>query len=192
MTPKVDAENTAAVTAHASLERRLRDFDGTGYDKGRNVLWQSAWFATMNLIFMKWWLPAFLRPGILRIFGANVGQRVLIRHRVRIQWPWKLGIGDDCWIGEGVWLMNLEPITIEHDVCVSQEAFLCTGAHRPADPFFAFDNGPIAVRSGAWIGARALILRGAVVEAGQVVPAGTRVSRGAIPSVESPSGRGAT
>ena len=83
-----------------------------------------------------------------------------IRHRVRVQWPWKLSIGDDCWIGEGVWLLNLEPITVEHDVCLSQEAFICTGCHRHRDPAFEFDNGPIAIGAGAWVAARATVLRG--------------------------------
>jgi putative colanic acid biosynthesis acetyltransferase WcaF len=159
------------------VERRLRDFTGAGYDKGRNVLWQTAWFATMNLVFMKWWLPPRLRPWILRAFGAQIGKRVLIRHRVRVQWPWKLTIGDDCWIGEGAWLMNLEPITIEHDVCISQEALLCTGSHRHRESTFEFDNGPIHIDAGAWVAARATVLRGSLVAPTAVVPAGQAIGR---------------
>lgn len=154
-------------------QRRLRDFTGAGYDKGRSKLWQAAWFAVMNLVFLKWWLPPRLRPAILRAFGADVGERVFIRHRVRVLWPWKLSIGDDCWIGEGAWLLNLEPITIEHDVCISQEALLCTGSHKHRDPAFEYDNGPIHLGAGAWIAARATVLRGAVVGSRSVVAAGT-------------------
>ena len=110
-------------------DRSLRTFTGAGYDKGRPVAVQALWFATMNLVFMKWWFPARLRPGLLRAFGATVGERVFIRHRVRVLWPWKLTIGDDCWIGEDAWLLNLEPITLEHDVCLSQGALLRTGSH---------------------------------------------------------------
>jgi len=160
-----------------AVERRLRSFTGAGYDKGRSVLWQAAWFAVMNLVFMKWWLPARMRPAILRAFGAEIGERVLIRHRVRVQWPWKLSIGDDCWIGEGAWLLNLEPISIEHDVCISQEAFLCTGSHKHADPAFEFDNGPIRIEAGAWVAARATVLRGSEVATSRVVPAGRVVNR---------------
>jgi putative colanic acid biosynthesis acetyltransferase WcaF len=165
------------VSARPAVDRRLRDFSGAGYDKGRSVLWQAAWFAVMNLVFVKWWLPARLRPVILRAFGARVGERVLIRHRVRVLWPWKLSIGDDCWIGEGAWLLNLEPITIERDVCVSQEAFLCTGSHLHRDPAFEFDNAPIHVGAGAWIAARATVLRGAVVSRGAVIGAGDVLRR---------------
>ena len=152
--------------------RSLRSFTGAGYDKGRSVVWQALWFAVMNVVFMKWWFPARLRPSLLRAFGAQIGERVFIRHRVRVLWPWKLSIGDDCWIGEGVWLLNLEPITIEHDVCLSQEAFLCTGSHDHRDPAFEYDNAPIHIGAGAWIAARATVLRGATVMPGEVVAAG--------------------
>ena len=102
---------------------------------------------------------------------------MLIRHRVRVLWPWKLEIGDDCWIGEGVWLLNLEQITIADDVCLSQEAFLCTGSHQHQDPAFEFDNAPIRVGAGAWIAARAMVLRGTTIKAGEVVAGGVVVHR---------------
>ena len=102
-----------ACQAAPAKRRKLRAFRPDGYDKGRGRLWQIAWFVTMNLVFRAWWCPARLRPAILRAFGARVGKRVLIRHRVRVLWPWKLSIGDDCWVGEDAWLLNLEPITLD-------------------------------------------------------------------------------
>src|SRR5664280_2710554 len=65
------------------VRRSLRDFRGTGYDKGRPIVVQALWFAFMNLVFMKWWLPASWRVYLLRAFGSEVGKNVLIRHRVR-------------------------------------------------------------------------------------------------------------
>jgi putative colanic acid biosynthesis acetyltransferase WcaF len=166
------------IAASASeTTRRLRDFTGVGYDKGRNKFWQAAWFATQNVIFSKWWCPARLRPRILRSFGAHIGDRVLIRHRVRVLWPWKLSIGDDCWIGEDTWLLNLEPIIIERDVCISQGAFLCGGSHQWRVPAFEYDNGPITIGVGAWVAARSIVLRGTAVPAGAVVPAGSVVAK---------------
>ena len=156
-------------------QRRLRSFTGAGYDKGRSRVWQVAWFAVLNLAFMKWWMPIRWRPAILRAFGADVGDRVRIRQSVRVLWPWKLSIGSDCWIGEGVWLLNLEQITIEHDACLSQEAFLCTGSHRHTDPAFGFDNAPIQIGAGAWIAARATVLRGTTVGPGVLVGSGSVV-----------------
>ena len=152
--------------------RRLAGFTGAGYDKGRSAAWQIAWFAVQHLIFVKWWLPARLRPPILRAFGATIGHGVLIRHGVRVHWPWKLAIGDDCWIGEDAWLLNLEPITIGSDVCVSQGAFLCTGSHNRRSPTFEFDNGAITIESGAWVAAQATVLRGSKVGAEAIIGAG--------------------
>ncbi|MFJ8634575.1 putative colanic acid biosynthesis acetyltransferase [Streptomyces sp. NPDC093568] len=154
-----------------AIERSLRGFTGEGYDKGRPLLVQAAWFAVLHLVFVKWWFPARWRPALLRAFGARIGRRVLIRHGVRVHWPWRLSVGDDAWIGEGAWLLNLQHITIGRDVCVSQEALLCTGSHQRRSPTFEFDNGPIHLESGAWIAARAVVLRGVTVGRGAVVGA---------------------
>jgi putative colanic acid biosynthesis acetyltransferase WcaF len=156
--------------------RNLAAFTTAGYDRGRSLPWQLLWVVTSRTVFQAWWLPARLRPKILRYFGAEIGEGVLIRERVRVHWPWKLRIGAHSWIGEGAWLLNLEPITIGHDVCVSQEALLCTGSHDRHDPAFGYDNGPIVVEDGAWVAARAIVLRGVVVGAGAVIPAGQTVS----------------
>ena len=97
---------------------------------------------------------------MLRAFGATVGNGVLIRHRVRIHWPWKLSIGDNTWVGEEAWLLNLEPIMIGSDACISQGVLLCTGSHDRHSPTFEFDNAPITVGDRVWIGARTTVLRG--------------------------------
>ncbi|MEU5208988.1 DapH/DapD/GlmU-related protein [Streptomyces sp. NPDC020742] len=157
--------------------RRLRGFTGAGYDKGRGLLTQVAWFAVLNVVFVKWWCPPRLRPALLRAFGARIGDRVLIRHRVRVQWPWKLTVGDDVWVGEDAWLINLEPITLGSDVCVSQGAVLCTGSHQRRSPTFEFDNAPIRLEAGAWVAARAMVLRGVTVGEGAVVGAGAVAHR---------------
>lgn len=155
----------------------LADFTLNGYEKGRSIVWQAAWFAVMNLVFSKWWCPARLRVALLRLFGAEIGRSVVVRHRVRVLWPWKLEIGDHSWIGEGAWLLNLEPITIGSNVCISQEAFLCTGSHNRNSSRFAYDNGPITVGDSCWVAAQALILRGVTLGNNTVVGARAVVTR---------------
>ena len=157
--------------------RDLAGFTGAGYDKGRPRLVQAAWFATQNLVFGAWWCPMRLRPVLLRWFGAEIGHGVRIRHRVRVLWPWKLAVGDNTWIGEGAWLLNLEPIRVGSNVCISQEAFLCTGSHDQRSETFEFDNGPITVGDSAWVAAQALVLRGTTVSEGAVVGARAVVRR---------------
>jgi putative colanic acid biosynthesis acetyltransferase WcaF len=131
-----------------------------------------AWFVAQNLLFDRWWLPASLRPVILRFFGAEVGQGCLIRHNVRVHWPWRLHLGDDVWVGEGVWLHTIEDIVVEDNVCLSQYASVSTGSHDYTDPRFRTNNAPILLRSGCWIGARAVVARGVTVGLNSVVGAG--------------------
>ena len=156
--------------------RDLSSFTRIGYDKGRCVAVQAAWFAVQNLVFRKWWCPARLRVALLRAFGATVGQRVLVRHDVRVLWPWKLSIGDNAWIGEGAWLLNLEPIDVGSDVCVSQDALLCTGSHDHRTDDFRYRNAPIRLDHGCWVGARAVVLPGVTVGPGAVVAANMTAS----------------
>lgn len=161
--------------------RKLGEFTGAGYDKGRSVLWQATWQAASSLLVMPWFVPPRVRVAVLRLFGATIGSGVNIRAGVRVHWPWKLEIGDNSWIGERVWLLNLEPITVGSDVCVSQAAFLCTGSHDHRSRSFEFDNAPIRIEEGAWIAARATVLRGVTIGADAVVGATALVTKDVAP-----------
>lgn len=150
---------------------------GQPYDKGRGFLAQALWVAVSDVVFVKVWCPNRLRVALLRWFGADIGAGVLIRHRVRVQWPWNLSIGSNSWIGTDAELYNLDRIAIGADVCVSQHAYLCTGSHDRHSPTFEFDNGPITIEDGAWVCARATILRGVTIGANAVIGATCVVSR---------------
>lgn len=146
-----------------------------GNDKGRPNHVQALWFTAQHTIFRGCWCPPKIRVPSLRALG---GSRVRIRRGVRVQWPWKLTSGEDCWASEGGWLLNLEPTTIEYDVCVSQGALLCIGAHVTHGATFEYDNGPIVLKSSSWVCARAILPKevtvgeDAVASVGQVARAG--------------------
>jgi putative colanic acid biosynthesis acetyltransferase WcaF len=159
----------------------LAGFSGRNYDKGRPVPVQALWLAFSWSIVMKWWCPNKVRVLILRLFGADIGKNTLIRHDVKIHWPWKLHIGDNTWVGEGAWLLNLEDVEIGSNTCISQGAFICTGSHDRYSPTFEFDNAPIRIGDGVWIAARATILRSVRVGDGAVVGATALVSRNVPP-----------
>lgn len=163
------------MTSTGILSRRfsLRDFQGVGYDKGRSMPVQLLWLLCSRNLTMRWWCPNRLRIFVLRCFGARIGDGVLIRHDVKIHWPWKLEVGDGSWIGEDAWILNLEPVTIGADTCVSQGVLLCTGSHDRRSPTFEFDNAPIVVGDAVWIAARATVLRG--VRIGDEVTIGATV-----------------
>jgi putative colanic acid biosynthesis acetyltransferase WcaF len=156
--------------------RSLAARRGRPYDKGRGPAMQAVWVAVSTLIFTQVWVPSRLRCAILRLFGAQIGQGVLIRHRVSVQWPWKLSIGDHSWIGTGTELYNLDNIVIGSDVCISQHTFLCTGSHDRTSESFEFDNGPITVEDGVWVCARSTVLRGVTIGANSVIGATSLVA----------------
>lgn len=161
----------------------LRAHSGRNYDKGRSVVWQALWHVTSHVAFQRWWFPSRFRPALLRVFGAQVDDDVVIRQDVRIHWPWRLRIDGPAWIGHGAWILNLADVVIERDVCLSQEAMLCTGSHDRKDIAFEHTNAPIRLERGAWVCARATVLPGTTVGDHAIVGAGA-VVRGVIaPSV---------
>lgn len=142
------------------------------YDRGRGLAICALWFAVQHIVFKKWWFPAGLRPRILQLFGAKVGKKVLIRHDVRIMWPWKLEIGDDCWIGESAWIINVVEVSIGSNVCISQSAVICSGSHDLQTEELAYKNAPIRICDGAWVALRGTVLAGASLMENSVVAAG--------------------
>ncbi|WP_144016163.1 acetyltransferase [Demequina sp. NBRC 110052] len=103
-----------------------------------------------------------VRVAALRAFGAKIGSGVIYRPRTRVKFPWKLEIGDDCWIGEGVWIHNQDQVTIGHDVVISQETFITTGSHAHRRDM-ALVTRPVVIEPGAWITARCIVTGGVMV-----------------------------
>ncbi len=163
---------------------QLKSYDNSWFDPGRSALWRAAWFLLGSPLFRSRLLPvSSFRVRLLRLFGARVGDGVVIRHDVNIKYPWHLVIGDDCWIGERVWIDSLTTVRIGRDVCISQGAYLCTGNHNWSDPAFGLMIAPIQLNDGAWAGAMCLLTPGAVLGNGAVAAAGSVVS-GTIPDFE--------
>lgn len=157
--------------------RRLDRFSGRGYDKGRPLAVCALWVMVAEPLQRSVVCPPTVRAQVLKAFGAQIGRNVNIRNDVRIHWPWKLSVGDNAWIGVGSYLLNLEPIEIGQDVCISQQTFLCTGSHDASDVAFEYDNAPIRVEDGAWVAARATILRGVTVGRDAIVGATALVTQ---------------
>ena len=174
--PRVSVAVEVCVSG-AKSNRSLAASRRRSYDKGRGFPTQALWVATSTLVFTQVWCPNWLRCAILRSFGAQIGEGVLIKHRVIVHWPWKLSIGNNSWIGTGTELYNLENIVIGSDVCISQRVYLCTGSHDRRSQSFEFDNGPIVLENGVWLCVRTTVLRGVTIGANSVVGATSLVSR---------------
>ena len=101
-----------------------------------------------------------LKVRLLKLFGARIGRGLLIKPSVNIKYPWKLSIGDHCWIGEHVWIDSLANITLHNHVCISQGAMLLTGNHDYTKTTFDLILKEIVMEDGVWIGAQALVCPG--------------------------------
>lgn len=159
------------------MKRDLKSFSGgTGF----TLLMKSriaVWFLVQHLAF-KWSLfPAPLRSHLLRIFGASIGHHVIIRRGAKIHFPWKLEIGDDCWIGEEVWFINQEKVKIGSNVCISQRSIICSGGHDYRSVSLEFEHKPIEIRDGAWVCLDAKVLPGVTIGECSVVSAGEIVKK---------------
>ena len=141
----------------------LADFEGNGEAWGRPAWVVAAWLlAEWLFLTNSLQVSSRVRVSVLRRFGANIGSNVIFRPRTRVKSPWKLTIGDDCWIGEGVWFHNQDEIIVRNDCVISQDTFLTTGSHRHRDRMQLITS-PILVEEGVWITARCVITGGAVI-----------------------------
>ncbi|HEY4062609.1 MAG TPA: WcaF family extracellular polysaccharide biosynthesis acetyltransferase [Puia sp.] len=128
---------------------------------GASRLRQITWYF-VNILFFKgsWNVFSSVKVALLRLFGAKIGEGVVIKPAVNIKFPWKLRIGDHSWIGEEVWIDNLSDLTIGRSVTLSQGCLLLTGNHDYGKETFDFMTAPIVLEDGAWICARSIVLGG--------------------------------
>jgi len=160
----------------------LSRFSGAGFDRGAGKFKEALWVLVRCLFFAPAWpWPARLRVFWLRRFGAKIGSGVVIRSRVNVHFPWRLEVGDHVWIGEECWLLNLAPITIESNVCLSQRTFLCTGNHDYTSPNFDLRVQPILVQNGAWVGAASFVGPGVTIGLHAVLTAGSVATQSLLP-----------
>lgn len=160
--PSVSPDPTSPTRSQTESTGRtdLSRFDISWYKPGPR--WKLVlWFLT-NSVFLNTYLPIpiFLKVGILRLFGAQIGQHVTIKPAVNIKYPWLLRMGNYVWIGEQVWIDNLSQVVIGDHVIVSQGAMLLTGNHDYRRPTFDLTTRPITLDNGVWIGAKSVVCSG--------------------------------
>ena len=158
-------------------------YDNRDYHRGRSLLVYGSWYLTSLLLFESGWFPfSRIKTWLLRFFHAKIGRGVVIKPHVRIKYPWRLTVGDHCWIGQEAWIDNLADVTLGSHVCISQKAYLCTGSHDHRRRTFDLITRPIRVEDGAWLGAGCIVLGGVTIGANSIVAAGSVVSKDVPPA----------
>jgi putative colanic acid biosynthesis acetyltransferase WcaF len=139
----------------------LSTYNNSWFRPGGNAPKRLLWYY-VNIFFVKSSLFPFngFKAFLLRSFGARIGNNVTIKPGVNIKYPWNLTIGDNTWLGENVWIDCLVPVTIGHNVCISQGAVILTGSHNYKRTSFDLMVLEVVLEDGVWIGAGAMVNAG--------------------------------
>jgi putative colanic acid biosynthesis acetyltransferase WcaF len=163
------------------MERDLSKFSNGKRERLGYVLVAALWYLAFQPLFSSRFCHSSLRVWILRLFKGRVGRHVLIKSGVRIAFPWNLEIGTHSWIGEGVRFINHARVSIDSNVCISQESLICSSGHDFKTSDLVYKHNSIEISKGVWICVRATVLAGAFIGENSVVSSG-EVVRGEVPS----------
>lgn len=162
----------------------LLTFDNDWYKPGRHSVWVALWFLLGSPLLRCRINPSSsFRRLLLKVFGATIGDGVVLKPGVRVKYPWRLSVGANSWIGEDCWIDNLEQVTIGRNACLSQGAYVCTGNHDWSDPAFGLIVKPVLIRDCAWVGAKCFVGPGVEIGVGAVLTAGSFATE-SIPAFE--------
>lgn len=161
---------------HLSDIQNLKDFQLPKGFRGASALKVQLWWAIQSTLFA--WSPQFLygwRRALLRLFGAKIGEAVIVRPTAKITYPWKVEIGDFSWIGDRTTLYSLGPIKIGANSVISQNSYLCTGTHDYSSYAFSIYAKEINIGNKCWIASDVFIHPGVSIHHGAVVAARSTV-----------------
>ena len=146
------------------MKTDLSKYNIKWYDPGNRLL-RFLWFV-VSVVFIQNKLNPFnfLKVILLRVFGAKIGRGVIVKPGVNIKYPWKLEIGNYVWIGEDVWIDNLDDVVIGNNVCISQGVMLLCGNHNYKKSTFDLIIGKIKLKDGVWLGAKSIVTQNVVCE----------------------------
>lgn len=146
--------------------------------RGKSKLYvQLWWLVQATLINLSPQVLYGWRSFWLRLFGAKIGKKVLIRPSVKITYPWKVSIGDYSWIGDDVVLYSLGEIEIGSNSVISQKSYLCTGSHDYTKETFDIFSKKIAIGDSCWLATDVFVAPGITISDGAIVGARSSVLR---------------
>jgi len=144
--------------------------------RGKSKIYVQLWWIVYTIffklspqVFYSW------RRFLLRIFGAKIGNNVIIRPSAQFTYPWKISIGDNSWIGDDVVLYSLGNIEIGKNTVISQRSYICTGSHDYKDNKFPIYSKSIKIENQCWIATDVFIAPGITIKEGVVVGARSTV-----------------
>lgn len=167
-------ESLPDVVAPAMID--LRRYDQSWFDRGRPGWVVLVWWFVQAIAFPLTPHPMnSLRTSLLRLFGARIGQGVVIRPTARFTFPWKVEIGDYSWVGDDVVFYSLDQIRVGQHSVISQNCYLCTGSHNFRDVAFGLIIAPITIGNGVWVASDCFVAPGTIIGSNAVIGARSSV-----------------
>lgn len=119
---------------------------------------------------------------MLRAFGANVSMQASIHPSAKIDYPWRLTMGDRSSLGKKSWAYCLNNITIGENTCIGQDVYLLTGSHDISSSNFTLITKPIVIGDGVWVATGSTVLPGITLSDMTVVGASSVVVKSTEPN----------
>ena len=155
------------MTQHIKTD--LSKYNNSWYKPGGTIK-RLTWYFINVLFFINPLNPSSaIKIILLKLFGAKIGKGVTIKPGVNIKYPWKLGIDDYTWIGENVWIDNLDQVNIGKNCCISQGALVLCGNHNYKKETFDLMIAPITLEDGVWVGAQSMLTPGTICKTHAVI-----------------------
>jgi putative colanic acid biosynthesis acetyltransferase WcaF len=151
----------------------LAQFNNSWYKPGASFLKRTCWYFINSFFFNSNFPINGIKVFLFKCFGGKAGKDVIIKPNVNIKYPWRLSLGNHVWIGENVWIDNLDDVLIESNVCISQGALLLCGNHNFKKPGFDLITGKIILKEGSWIGAKCIVGPNVIVSENAILQVGS-------------------
>lgn len=152
----------------------LGKYNNDWYSVGKSSFTQFLWYFINSVILNSYFIPiSSLKVFLLKRFGATIGKNVVIKPKVNIKYPWKLQIGDNTWIGENVWIDNLDNVSIGKNCCLSQGSMILCGNHDYSKSSFDLIVKPVIMEDGSWLGAQSIACPGVKLKSNSILSVGS-------------------
>jgi maltose O-acetyltransferase len=117
---------------------------------------------------------------LVRACFKRCGRNFQIASSAMVIHPSQVTIGDDVYVGYGVWIQGMGGVTLEDEVMLGPYAVLASRNHTRNAESYRFGTGvtaPIRIERGAWLGAHVVVSAGANVGRGALCAAGAIVTK---------------
>jgi maltose O-acetyltransferase len=116
-----------------------------------------------------WWV----RRLFYLAFGMKIGGKSRIAMKVMVFSPWKITIGENTMINEYSILDGRGSLSVGNNVSISQYTIIYSASHKTDSDTFEYYKNHVSIHDNVWLGARAIILPGSIINKGSVIAAGS-------------------